>query len=72
MSGQDLDQVKRWAAKRKTAVVLDLIKGKTNTSDVARKHDLTAAEVEGWVDRFLSASCVHFAAAERESAASSS
>ena len=50
-----LDDVKRWTAKRKSAVVLDLIKGKTTATDVARKHDLTVAEVEGWVDRFLAA-----------------
>ncbi|MCH8006963.1 MAG: DUF1153 domain-containing protein [Planctomycetes bacterium] len=48
-----LDDVKRWTAKRKSAVVLDLIKGKTTATDVARKHDLTVAEVEGWLERFL-------------------
>ena len=48
-----LDDVKRWTAKRKSAVVLDLIKGKTTATDVARKHDLTVGEVEGWVERFL-------------------
>lgn len=47
------DDVKRWTAKRESAVVLDLIKGKTTATDVARKHDLTVAEVESWVERFL-------------------
>ncbi len=51
-SGQQ-DDVKRWTAKRKSAVVLDLIKGKTTAADVARKHDLTVAEVESWVERFM-------------------
>ncbi len=47
-----VEDVKRWTAKRKSAVVLDLIKGKTTAVDVARKHDLTVAEVEGWLERF--------------------
>ena len=50
-----VEDVKRWTAKRKSAVVLDLIKGKTTAVDVARKHDLTVADVEGWVQRYLSA-----------------
>ncbi len=50
---KQVEDVKRWTAKRKSAVVLDLIKGKTSAVDVARKHDLTVAEVEGWVERFL-------------------
>ena len=50
---EHVEDVKRWTAKRKSAVVLDLIKGKTTAVDVARKHDLTVAEVEGWVERFL-------------------
>ena len=50
---KQVEDVKRWTAKRKSAVVLDLIKGKTSAVDVARKHDLTVAEVEVWVERFL-------------------
>lgn len=45
--------VQRWTAKRKTAVVLDLIKGKTSAAEVARQHDLTVAEIERWQDDFL-------------------
>ncbi len=52
---EHVEDVKRWTAKRKSDVVLDLIKGKTTAVDVARKHDLTVAEVEGWVERYLSA-----------------
>ena len=44
---EHVEDVKRWTAKRKSAVVLDLMKGKMTTVDVARKHDLTVAEVEG-------------------------
>lgn len=49
------DDVKRWTAKRKAAVVLELIQGKTTPADVARQHDLTIAEVESWQDQFLAA-----------------
>ena len=41
--------VKRWTAKRKSAVVSELFRGKTTPVEVARQHDLTVAEVERWV-----------------------
>jgi transposase-like protein len=47
------DDYKRWTAKRKAAVVMDLIKGLTTAAEVARKHGLTVAEVEGWVEAGL-------------------
>ncbi len=50
---EQVEDVKRWTAKRKSAVVLELIKGKTTAINVARKHDLTVSEVEGWLERFL-------------------
>src|SRR5699024_8808192 len=40
--------VKRWTAKRKAAVVMDIFKGKTTVAEVARQHDLTDSEVESW------------------------
>jgi len=42
------EDYKRWTAKRKAAVVLDLIKGVTTPAEVARRHGLTVAEVDGW------------------------
>lgn len=42
--------VKRWTARRKAAVVMDIFKGKTTIADVAREHDLTVSEVEGWTE----------------------
>ncbi len=48
-----VQDVKQWTAK--SPVVLDLIEGKTTAVDVARKHDLTVADVEGSVQRYLSA-----------------
>lgn len=48
------DEIKRWTARRKATVVTDIIKGNTTASEVARTHDLTVAEVEQWMDDFLS------------------
>ena len=44
------DDIKRWTAKRKTALVLDIIQGKTTISEVTRAFDLAPSEVEQWVD----------------------
>ena len=44
------DGFKRWTAKRKAAVVLDVIKGVTTPAEVARKHGLTVGEVEKWIE----------------------
>lgn len=43
-------EVKRWTAKRKTQVVLDVLKGKTTVAEVSRQHDLTPSEIERWLD----------------------
>ncbi|WP_348815908.1 DUF1153 domain-containing protein [Halomonas sp. H10-59] len=42
--------VKHWTAKRKAAVVMDIFKGKITVAEVARQHDLTFSEVEGWIE----------------------
>ncbi len=42
--------VKPPSAKRKAVVVMDIFKGKTTVAEVARQHDLTVSEVEGWVE----------------------
>ena len=46
-------EVQRWTAKRKAAVVLDLLKGKTTPAQVARQNGLTVADVETWIGAFL-------------------
>lgn len=48
------EDIKRWTARRKAAVVMDIIKGKTTTTELARTHDLTVAEVQQWMDDFVS------------------
>lgn len=40
---------KRWTAKRKASLVLDIIKGNTTAAEAARNYDLTISEIEGWV-----------------------
>jgi spermidine/putrescine-binding protein len=44
------DDIKRWTAKRKTALVLEIIQGKTTISEANRAFDLSPSEVEQWVD----------------------
>lgn len=43
--------IKRWTAKRKSALVLDIIQGKTTVAEASRQYDLSPSpEVEPWVD----------------------
>ena len=46
--------VQRWTAKRRSALVLSILRGETSAKEAARKHGLTVAEVEDWQERFLS------------------
>ena len=47
------EDVQRWTAKRRAALVLEILKGKTTIAEAARTHGLTVAEVERWKERFL-------------------
>jgi hypothetical protein len=49
------EEVQRWTARRRTALVVSIIKGETSAQEAARKHGLTVAEVEDWKERFLAA-----------------
>ncbi len=44
------EDIKRWTAKRKSALVLDIIQGKTTVAEASRAYDLSPSEVENWVD----------------------
>lgn len=44
------DSIKRWMAKRKTALVIEIIQGKTTVAEASRSFDLTPSEIEGWVE----------------------
>ena len=45
------DEIKRWTAKRKGALVLEIIQGKKTVAEAARQFDLPPSELEDWVDQ---------------------
>lgn len=47
---KDQEEVKRWTAKRKSALVLEIIQGKTTVSEASRAYDLMPSEIESWVE----------------------
>src|SRR5665811_119432 len=53
MSNELPEEVQRWTAKRRTALVVSIIKGEASVHEAARKHGLTVAEVEDWREKFL-------------------
>ena len=50
MSGLMEDEIKRWTARRKAALVLEIIQGKTTVAEANRAHDLPPSEIELWVE----------------------
>ncbi|WP_134984895.1 DUF1153 domain-containing protein, partial [Xanthomonas axonopodis] len=46
----DEEQIKRWTARGKSALVLEIIQGKTTVALASRQFDLTPNEIEGWVE----------------------
>ena len=44
------DEIKRWTAKRKSALVLDIIQGKATVAEASRAYDLPPSEIENWID----------------------
>lgn len=50
MSGPLEDGIKRWTAKRKSTLVIEIIQGKTTVAEASRSFDLTPSEIEKWVD----------------------
>ena len=45
------EESKRWSAKRKSALVLEIIQGKTTVTEASRQFDLTPSELESWVEQ---------------------
>ena len=43
------EEINRWMARRKLALVLDIIQGKTTVSESSRQFDLSPSEVESWI-----------------------
>ena len=44
------EEIKRWTARRKAALVMEIIQGTTTVAEASRLHDLKPSEVETWVD----------------------
>ena len=45
------EEIKRWTARRKSALVLEIIQGKTTVAQAAREFDLTPSEIEEWIEQ---------------------
>ena len=44
------EDFKRWTAKRKVALVMDIIQGKTSIAEASRSFDLPPSEIEEWLE----------------------
>lgn len=44
------EEIKRWTARRKSALVLEIIQGKTTVAEASRAFDIVPSEIETWVD----------------------
>lgn len=42
------EEIKRWTARRKSALVLEVIQGKASISEASRQFDLPPSEIDGW------------------------
>jgi transposase-like protein len=49
------DEIQRWTARRRTALVLCILKGEMTVEEVALRHGLAISEVEDWKLRLLNA-----------------
>jgi transposase-like protein len=50
--GEEQD-IKRWTAKRRAALVVKILRGQTTVTEAARTHDLKVSDIELWKDTFL-------------------
>lgn len=53
MASESVDSIERWAANRRVALVVSILKGETSVAEAARKRGLTVAEVEDCQEKFL-------------------
>lgn len=44
------EEFKRWTAKRKAALVTDIIQGKTSVAEASRAFAIPPSEIEEWVE----------------------
>lgn len=50
MSTMMEDDIKRWTTKRRAALVMEIIQGKTTVAEANRSYDLPPSDIEEWVD----------------------
>jgi transposase-like protein len=50
MSKTLIDDIKRWTAKRKSELVVEIIRGKTTVAETSRTYDRAPLDVESWVE----------------------
>ncbi|RVU42124.1 DUF1153 domain-containing protein [Lujinxingia sediminis] len=55
MSEELSEDIKRWTSERRTALVLQIIRGETTVNEAARQYDLKPGEIEQWYETFLDA-----------------
>ena len=48
--GEKQEEIKRFTAKKKADIVMDIFQGKTTVAEVSRKYDLTPALIEEWME----------------------
>ncbi len=44
------EQIKRWTAKRKSALVVEMFQGKTTVAEASRAYDLPPSEIESRIE----------------------
>ncbi len=52
-AGGSPEEIQRWTARRRTALVLSILKGEMTVEEVAGRHGLAVSEVEEWKERLL-------------------
>jgi len=48
--GKKEEEIRRFTAKKKANIVMDIYQGKTTVTEVSRKYDLTPAIIEEWME----------------------
>lgn len=47
------NEIQRWTAKRRSALIISILRGETSEPEAARQHGLTVAEIQDWREKFL-------------------
>ena len=44
------EDIKRWTGKRKAALVVEILQGRTTVAEASRSFDLAPSEIEAWIE----------------------